>query len=440
MKILPDGRYELCLPFKSDVIELPSNKELTWKRHKKMCERAQRNGLLDDYKAVFKEWKELKIIEKMDCENETSLFLPHRPVVKTDSITTKIRPVFDASARETGRNSLNDLLYKGPNLIEQIPDIIDRFRSYPIGISADIEKTFLQLGIAPEHRDFLRFFYPTENEEIVYRHSRVVFGVSSSPFLLAAALSHLLEHVPAEYSEIADKLKLSFYVDNCVAGESNATQQEKFILKAREILSRGCFNLRNWESNADCKYISKSTGTTKLLGILWDLDKDVLKCRVCVEDLKIDSSITKRFILAAVQRIFDPLGILCSATLPPKILLQNTWKLKLSWDSTLPDDIVKPFLKWWGEVVKLSDIEIPRTQMHVFVDACKEAYATCIFLRTDTSQGVKVVLVRAKSRVAPLKQATIPRLELMACCIGARLAHSVQQALNITEMETIFLE
>ncbi|GBM83902.1 hypothetical protein AVEN_199789-1 [Araneus ventricosus] len=123
MKILPDGRYELCLPFKSDVIELPSNKELTWKRHKKMCERTQRNGLLDDYKAVFKEWEELKIIEKIDCENETSHFLPHRPVVKTDSITTKIRPVFAASARETGKNSLNDLLYKGPNLIEQIPQI-----------------------------------------------------------------------------------------------------------------------------------------------------------------------------------------------------------------------------------------------------------------------------------------------------------------------------
>ncbi|GBM40950.1 hypothetical protein AVEN_161590-1 [Araneus ventricosus] len=76
--------------------------------------------------------------------------------------------------------------------------------------------------------------------------------------------------------------------------------------------------------------------------------------------------------------------------------------------------------------------------MHIFADACKEAYATCVFLRTDASQGVKVVLVRAKSRVAPLKQVTIPRLELTACCIGDRLAHSVQQALNITEMQTIF--
>ncbi|GFV56126.1 integrase catalytic domain-containing protein [Trichonephila clavipes] len=73
-----------------------------------------------------------------------------------------------------------------------------------------------------------------------------------------------------------------------------------------------------------------------------------------------------------------------------------------------------------------------------FVDACKEAYATCIFFRSNTSQGVKVALVRAKTRVAPLKQVTIHRLELMACCIGARLARSVQESLNITEMETVF--
>ncbi|GBM53933.1 hypothetical protein AVEN_64851-1 [Araneus ventricosus] len=325
---------------------------------------------------------------------------------------------------------------------EQIPDIIDRFRSYPIGISADIEKAFLQLGIAPEHRNLLRFFYPTDNEQIVYRHCRVVFGVSYGPFLLAAELSHFIEHVPAEDFEIADKLQLSFYDDNCVEGVIDVRQQKEFILKAREILSCGCFNLRNWESNVECKYISTSTETKKLLGILWDLDRDVLKCNVCVDDLKTYGNITKRFILAAVHRIFNPLGILCSATLLPKMLLQNTWKLKLSFDPPLSDDFVKPFLKWWGEVDKLAGIEIPlcfeindTTQMHVFVDACKDAYTIYVFLRSNTSQVVKDVFVREKSRVDPL---IITRLELMTCCIGARLAHSVQRKLNITEIETIF--
>ncbi|GFT19673.1 integrase catalytic domain-containing protein [Trichonephila clavipes] len=144
----------------------------------------------------------IEVIEKIEEKGENTYFLPHRPTVKNESITTKIRPVLDASAHATGQSSLNDLLYKDPNLIEQIPDILDRFRRYPIGLSADIEKAFLQLGITPKHRDFLRFFYPDEGEEIVYRHCRVVFGVSSSPFLLAAVLAHLLENVPADDTQL----------------------------------------------------------------------------------------------------------------------------------------------------------------------------------------------------------------------------------------------
>ncbi|GFY73500.1 DUF1758 domain-containing protein [Trichonephila inaurata madagascariensis] len=138
MKILLDGRYELCLPFKSEAIDLSSNKDLTWKRHKKM---RTTKGILDDYKVVCKEWEELEVIEKIEEKGENS-YLPHRPIVKNDSIPTEIRPVFDASARVTGQSSLNDLLYKGPNLIEQIPDILDRFRRYPIGLSADIDKKY----------------------------------------------------------------------------------------------------------------------------------------------------------------------------------------------------------------------------------------------------------------------------------------------------------
>ncbi|GFX09518.1 integrase catalytic domain-containing protein [Trichonephila clavipes] len=109
-----------------------------------------------------------------------------------------------------------DILNNGPNLIEQTPDILDRFHRYPIGLSTDFEKAFLQLGITPKHREFLRFFYPDEGEKIVHRHCRVVFGVSSSSFLLAAVLVHLLENVSADDTQLGSMLKLSFYVDNCV--------------------------------------------------------------------------------------------------------------------------------------------------------------------------------------------------------------------------------
>ncbi|GFV65708.1 integrase_H2C2 domain-containing protein [Trichonephila clavipes] len=104
---------------------------------------------------------------------------------------------------------------------------------YPIGISADIEeKAFLMLSVAPKDRDFLRFF-PCSEGRIVYRHCRVVFGVSSSPFLLNASIMHLLENCQPQHEGVAQKLKSSFYVDNCVSGV--------FMLTSRDV----SLNMRN---------------------------------------------------------------------------------------------------------------------------------------------------------------------------------------------------
>ncbi|GFT98669.1 uncharacterized protein TNCV_803311 [Trichonephila clavipes] len=160
MKILSDGRYEVELPWKYDSLKLPSNKELVWKRHEGMINKFGCGKFFIDYQKVFQDWEKLNIIERVsDLElNKECHYLAHRPVIKLDSQTTKIRPVFDASASEKGKPSLNECLLKGTNLIELIPDILDQFRMYPIGISADIEKAFLMLSVAPKDRDFLRFF------------------------------------------------------------------------------------------------------------------------------------------------------------------------------------------------------------------------------------------------------------------------------------------
>ncbi|GBM78864.1 hypothetical protein AVEN_157822-1 [Araneus ventricosus] len=160
MKILPDGRYEVELPWKYDSKNLPSNKELVWKRHERMINIFGKGEFLSDYQKVFQDWEKLNIIERVpDFElNRECHYLSQRPVIKLDSQTTKICPVFYASASQRGNPSLNKCLFKEINLIELIPDILDRFRMYPIGISADIEKAFLMLSIARKDRDFLRFF------------------------------------------------------------------------------------------------------------------------------------------------------------------------------------------------------------------------------------------------------------------------------------------
>ncbi|XP_035209180.1 uncharacterized protein LOC118183698 [Stegodyphus dumicola] len=159
----------------------------------------------------------------------------------------KVTPVFDTSARERNQPSLNDCLNRGPNLIELIPDITDRFRLYSVGLSSDIEKAFLQLSIIPEHRDYFRFFLPTLEEPMIYRQCRVVFGVCSPPFQLSASIEHLLDNSPAEFDDVTQRLKQSLYVDNCVTGIHDIKQQETYIVKATEVMARGRFNLRGWE-------------------------------------------------------------------------------------------------------------------------------------------------------------------------------------------------
>ncbi|XP_055926927.1 uncharacterized protein LOC129958458 [Argiope bruennichi] len=112
----------------------------------KVVKRLKTEGLFEAYGAVFKEWLEEDIIEEVtkDEVNLPAHYLPHLPVLKENS-TTKIRPVFDVSARQKGVPCLNDCLETGVNLIELIPNILYRFRLEKIGVIADIRKAFLQV-------------------------------------------------------------------------------------------------------------------------------------------------------------------------------------------------------------------------------------------------------------------------------------------------------
>ncbi|GFW29953.1 DUF5641 domain-containing protein [Trichonephila clavipes] len=141
-------------------------------------------------------------------------------------------------------------------------------------------------------------------------------------------------------------------------------------------------------------------------------------------------------------KVFDPIGMLAPSTLLPKLLLQEIWKMKRAWDQELPQNIVNKFMKWFNEIQILKGISVPRcmkidifTELHVFVDASKGSYAGCVFARSIVDSRVSVILVRAKSRVAPLKLLSIPRLELMACCVGARLVNSILKALNMPDLK-----
>ncbi|GBO26430.1 hypothetical protein AVEN_164100-1 [Araneus ventricosus] len=125
-------------------------------------------------------------------------------------------------------------------------------------------------------------------------------------------------------------------------------------------MSRGGFNLKGWVSNVACEFISKHSGDASVLGLLGNLDADKLRCGIDFEVLSCETVIFKRLILSLVQKIFYPLRILCAVTLPPKILLQDTWKLKVCWDIELPPDVSKKFFKWVDELYLLKEVCLPR--------------------------------------------------------------------------------
>ena len=137
----------------------------------------------------------VQIVEELGGETDKKLhYLPHHAVVRRDKETTKVRIVYDASARLNGP-SLNDCLYTGPKFNQKILDILLRFRSHRLAITADIEKVFLMILMAEKDRDVLRFLwfknvFHDQPEVMVLRFTRVVFSITSSPFLLNATIKH----------------------------------------------------------------------------------------------------------------------------------------------------------------------------------------------------------------------------------------------------------
>ncbi|GFT10459.1 DUF5641 domain-containing protein [Nephila pilipes] len=144
-------------------------------------------------------------------------------------------------------------------------------------------------------------------------------------------------------------------------GVCNVAVADNFVEKAQLIMSKGCFNLRGWESNVGCKHTSRNSGDTSVLGIIWNLDEDTLKCKIDFEILSCGTKINKRLILSTVQKLYDPIGVLTPTSLLPKLIIQDLWKSHFSWDEELPPSIVNRFSKWLNEIMLLIENRISNT-------------------------------------------------------------------------------
>ena len=498
-----DNRYEVHLPWKMPHPPLPDNYELSLKRLSNLLKRLnQEPEVLKEYDSVIKEQLRKGIVEVVEKPDEGEVgkthYLPHHAVVRREKATTRLRVVYDASARSDGV-ALNDCVYTGPPLTENIFDVLLRFRVNQVALTGDVEKAFLMVRMTEEDRDVLRFLWVDDIDKpspeiVVLRFTRVVFGVSSSPFLLNATIKHHIEQYKEADPEFVEKFLRSIYVDDLSSGAPEVDEAYELYLKSKLRLAEGGFNLRKFVSNCpeltrriQCNETGRSdtdassvepehakspqalsegnvvseedetyaksmlrgveetsSSEQKVLGVHWNPLKDVFTFDLTeIANYARDLQPTKRNVVSVAAKFYDPLGFLSPIVIEFKLFFQELCKTKIGWDEALNGNLLKTWRKLLNGLEDVTAFSLPRCyfqvirekvvscSLHGFGDASSKAYAAVIYLHVTTSQGNYARLVASKSRVAPVKNLTIPRLELLAALVLARLITHVKEALEL---------
>ncbi len=250
-------------------------------------------------------------------------YLPMHAIYKNHSTTTKIRAVFDDSAKSGTGISLNDTLMIGPTIHSSLIDVLLRFRLHKIAITADVSKMYRAIELAPTDRDLHRFVWRSEpNDRIVdYRMKRVTFGVSASSFVANMSIKQNAEDYGNDYPQAANVVKTSFYVDDCLTGANSVQEASDLHKQLHNLFGKGCFLLRKWNSSSQevLESISPEIGDnkplqllpnleeyTKTLGIEWSSSKDHF--RLTISDPPSTDNLSKRNLVSDVAKTFDVFG------------------------------------------------------------------------------------------------------------------------------------
>ena len=500
-------RYELELPWKTNVwTKLPDNRHVAVRRLdnllqktagvtldggiNKQLEPGDPNLLLTEYDKIIQKQLDEGIISQVDettsdnyLSEKTNVnainsnvnkglihYLPHRHVFRPEHPTTKVRIVFDGSCKTINNLSLNDCLHKGLALQAHLCKILLNWRLYPIAIACDIKSAFHQLLLCEQDRDSTRFLWrrngDLDNPLIAYRSNRVLFGLSSSPYLLCATIIyHLSKFI--DKSHIAKLLNESNYVDDFLFGAFNKDEAISHVINSQNIMLKASMPLRKFNSSSQTvrdflknEHIVEDTPEiSKILGMVWNSKLDTLSYNFHEMPVPVDSKqFTKRELLSLFPSIYDPCGLICPLILKPKLIFQQTCKIKLKWDDVLPTQYQSELSDWLSDIQSLKtlslnrylfnniDIDVsPDTEinLHAYGDASCEAYACCVYVEIVTPNDncdfePRKKLIMAKSRVAPLKNLSIPRLELIASLLTARLVTTVKQFLHLMKISNIY--
>ena len=467
---IQNGRYEIALPWKSYPPNLPNNRTQAERRLELLKKRLNKNPeLLGKYREFMDNLLKKDYASTIRSEEIGSLgahwYLPHHPVFHPQK-PGKVRVVFDCSAKH-GNTSLNDQLLQGPDLTNSLVSVLTCFREHPVAFMSDVEAMFHQVRVRPSDRDALRFLWWPEgnldNPPKEYRMNVHLFGSASSPSCANFALKKTADDNASHFNDQAiETVQRNFYVDDCLKSVREEDEAIKLAKDLRELLALGGLKLTKWlwnsrkvieslpewERAAQVKDLDfDKTPIERALGVQWNVSSDTFGFAIVIKD----RPATRRGILSIVSSVYDPLGFVAPCILSAKLILQDLCRLKLDLDDKIPEEFLQRWQAWLSDLPQLENLAVERcfkpasmketksTQLHHFSDASQQGYGAVSYIRVEDVSGyVKCSFLIGKSRLAPIKPVTIPRLELSAAVVSTKLDKMSRNELSLPVDQSFF--
>ncbi|XP_058817676.1 uncharacterized protein LOC131680985 [Topomyia yanbarensis] len=472
---LVGNRYETGLLWRYDQVQLPDNKGMAAKRLACLQKRMRREPeLAAAMRSKMLEYEEKGYVRRLSAmekaeKHSNDWYLPIFPVTNPNK-PGKLRIVFDAAAKVNGV-SLNSFLLTGPDQLVSLLTVLYKFREFRVAVVGDIREMFFQVQMKKLDQRSQMILWSNgnpEDEPEVYAVAVMTFGAACSP-----SCAHYVKNRNAErfeeYPRAVECIKYEHYVDDMLMSVETEEEAVKLASEIRSIHSQGGFEIRNWLSNSrsvidnlhEVSTTEKNMSlcaemtTEKVLGMWWDTTTDTFTFKLSPKhDEQLLSGIrmpTKREVLRTLMAIYDPMGFICNFLIYLKILMQEIWRSGCGWDDEINGKLAEKWQTWIEALPNVHQVKIPRcyriitsakpannVELHIFCDASENGMAAVAYFRFEEEGKVECAMIGSKTRVAPLKFLSIPRLELQAAVIGARLADCIAKSHRIKIMRRVF--
>ncbi|XP_046142834.1 uncharacterized protein LOC123988088 [Osmia bicornis bicornis] len=453
-----NGRFTVRLPLARDVAVLGDSRNSAYRILVNSETRLAKNPPLRcAYSQFLTEYERLGHMHRVTPSELTArvaYYLPHHGVLR-ETGTTKVRVVFNGSHKTSSGLSLNDCLHSGPKLQNDLADVLLRWRQYAFVFLADVEKMYRQIRVHDDDQSLQRILWRRDSFGSIeeYALSTVTYGLACAPYLALRCLRQLSTDHEKEFPLGCTILRDETYVDDVLSGAHSLPEGLEKISQISELLRSGGFQLHKWTANDDrllSNFSSQSASALgerslnddashQALGLAWNVNRDAF---VFTFHNLAHSCTTKRSVLSTVSQLYDPLRWIAPVIVQGKTFMQELWTLKVGWDDPLPAEFVKRWEKFSSNLSEVRAVTIPRwigtaptnvsTEIHGFADASSLAMGVIIYLITkDETDQIRTALLMAKTKVAPLKRVTIPRLELSAAALLARIVKRIRKVLKM---------